>query len=611
MSRIFSASTIWKTIASLALLQVAVHAADSEAAKEEQRNKAAECVVSALSAEANGDLVARQRLLAEALLAVDFAPAQWQLGKLRDGDGEWTDIKSSIDTISADKAIAEYERRRAMLPDTFNSHVVLATYCQSAGLNDQCRAHLTRALEFEPDNTRIRQALGYRNMGGEWMSPEQVAELGARVDAATKSIQTYGKELTAIAKKLAVADRKSQESGLEQLNAINGTDAVPAVEYVLATTFPALAGHAVTWLGSIDSVESSQSLLRISLTHQSVLVRNAAADELKKRPLHDFVPDMLQMLASPVNMMAVPQFDQRGSLIGYRQAYSQEKVDKIDIALLDQNFLRTRVRLPANGEGGREGRREALARTADLTRQVEKSLIDTAVQDTTMKSLAVRRVNLATKDRNARIAEVLSRVTEEEFSEDPAPMWKWWDKYNETKYQDYKPERYVRTALSNRVPRYEVAGATPECFVAGTPVVTTRGMKPIESVNVGDRVLSRNIESGELSWKPVLRATTRPAEPTYAIEVGSEQFQCTGGHLFWVSGGGWKKASELKVADILHAAEEPQVVSGIKQSESAPTFNLQVADTGTYFVGKAMILTHDVTPRSNNRQVVPGLTTVQ
>jgi hypothetical protein len=76
--------------------------------------------------------------------------------------------------------------------------------------------------------------------------------------------------------------------------------------------------------------------------------------------------------------------------------------------------------------------------------------------------------------------------------------------------------------------------------------------------------------------------------------------------LFWVSGAGWKKASELKPGDILHGAKSPARITAVEAQPAAPTYNLEVADHPNYFVGRYMILTHDVTPRETNRQLIPG-----
>ncbi|WP_433946887.1 Hint domain-containing protein [Paenibacillus sp. SN-8-1] len=42
------------------------------------------------------------------------------------------------------------------------------------------------------------------------------------------------------------------------------------------------------------------------------------------------------------------------------------------------------------------------------------------------------------------------------------------------------------------------------CFTAGTKVLTDVGEKPIEEIEVGDKVLSKNEETGEVEYKEVV-----------------------------------------------------------------------------------------------------------
>jgi len=131
-------------------------------------------------------------------------------------------------------------------------------------------------------------------------------------------------------------------------------------------------------------------------------------------------------------------------------------------------------------------------------------------------------------------------------------------------------------------------------------------MMPIETIRVGDVVLSQDIESGELAYKPVLRTTIRPMERLVKIRVGNESFETSGGHLFWVSGQGWSKARELESGHSLHAIEGAVPVTAIESGTEAQTYNLVVADFNTYVVGTGKILSHDVTDRRPTRTVVPG-----
>ena len=77
------------------------------------------------------------------------------------------------------------------------------------------------------------------------------------------------------------------------------------------------------------------------------------------------------------------------------------------------------------------------------------------------------------------------------------------------------------------------------CFVAGTMVHTKDGLKPIEEIKVGDYVLSKPENGGELAYKRVTKTYVREnAEVwgvTYEVDRGEEELiVTTAEHPFWV-----------------------------------------------------------------------------
>jgi hypothetical protein len=159
-----------------------------------------------------------------------------------------------------------------------------------------------------------------------------------------------------------------------------------------------------------------------------------------------------------------------------------------------------------------------------------------------------------------------------------------------------------------RYPRREVRRPRfGECFAAGTPVWTRTGLKPIESLAIGDFVLAQSVETGKLTYQPILGRTVRPSSPCRQIGIGAEQLIVASGHPFWVAGTGWKMAKELEVGAVLHGIDGPVVLDANADTESVETYNLVVADFNTYFVGKSGVLVHDITPREPTTAKVPGL----
>lgn len=63
------------------------------------------------------------------------------------------------------------------------------------------------------------------------------------------------------------------------------------------------------------------------------------------------------------------------------------------------------------------------------------------------------------------------------------------------------------------------------CFIAGPPVQTDQGLKPIEMIQVGDRVASRDEVTGETTWKPVVRLFRNTNQPILRVTLDNERGQ--------------------------------------------------------------------------------------
>ncbi len=584
-------------------------ATEKAADKAEDAFYANRMVVSALEAEVHGDFAARERLLNEAAQLAAVPAAQAHRGMINVGQNksdtkkaEWKSIDESMAAGSKDDRLLRYEKVRRDSSDTVDGHLAMAKWCLSRKMEDQARGHLSRVIDLAPEHLAAREALGFVRVGDKWISPEEIARMQAKTAAKTNSIQKHGKTLTALITKMKSKSTKDRDAAMAAFLALRDRTMVGAVEAALNTPDVPTSKLLIDWMGQVDCVESSVVLTRYSLLHPDEALRKLASDKLVTRPLHDFVPEMLQMLSSPITMMVQPSFDRDGNLIGYRQAFGREGMNEKDMQVIDRGFRRVM--------GG--GDQVDLVGAAAVESQIRQQ----AAAELQARGLEMQRQNELIKQVNERISNVIAKVSGKPMTTVAADMWNWWDEYNETEYQSYKPDRYKRTVSIStyEVPTYSstpTPSENPECFVAGTLVVTQLGMKAIETIQPGDLVLNRDMDSGALRWKPVLRATTRPPAATLdlVLDEGTSQaetFRCSTGHLFWVSGKGWKKASELQPRDILHGAQSPVRVSRIETRPPALTYNLVVADAPNYFVGQHKVLTHDVTPRETNRQQLPG-----
>lgn len=67
----------------------------------------------------------------------------------------------------------EYDKIRSRYPDTVEGQWELAEWCREKRLSGPREAHLKRILELNPDHEQARRALGYSQVGGQWMTQEQ------------------------------------------------------------------------------------------------------------------------------------------------------------------------------------------------------------------------------------------------------------------------------------------------------------------------------------------------------------------------------------------------------------------------------------------------------
>jgi tetratricopeptide (TPR) repeat protein len=133
------------------------------------------------------------------------------------------------------------------------------------------------------------------------------------------------------------------------------------------------------------------------------------------------------------------------------------------------------------------------------------------------------------------------------------------------------------------------------CFGAGTMVRTLTGSAPIESLKPGDQVLTQNIKTGALTFKPIMVVHHNPPSKTYQIKLGEEMLVISYFHRFWKAGSGWVMARDLKVGDPIRTLSGTVKVTAIEEGKVVPVFNLDVADDADFFVGEVGALAHDNT----------------
>ena len=162
------------------------------------------------------------------------------------------------------------------------------------------------------------------------------------------------------------------------------------------------------------------------------------------------------------------------------------------------------------------------------------------------------------------------------------------------------------------------------CFVAGTLVWTVQGLRAIEEIGERDEVLSRDEFTGRQEYRPVVNTIiTHPAALVHVRYAGlsrhgggnevsdgsgsedaeaDEELVCTAEHPFYVGNRerpGFVEAGELQVGDEFRLADGgAAAVLGLRTEVAAEgkpftTYNIEVADFHTYFVGRSGVWVHN------------------
>jgi hypothetical protein len=154
------------------------------------------------------------------------------------------------------------------------------------------------------------------------------------------------------------------------------------------------------------------------------------------------------------------------------------------------------------------------------------------------------------------------------------------------------------------------------CFVAGTPIQTETGIRPIEEIKSGDKVLSWNEHTHQVEYKPVVRTFINHAGELLEITVEGEEkpIVTTLGHPFFVhrardntstengDEGDWILSKSLRVSDEVRllSGRWVSILNIEKLEHEATVYNFEVADNHNYFVAGTGILVH------NQSQLVEG-----
>lgn len=545
-----------------------------------------EAVLAVLQDEAAGKVEDRTALL-EAIRSENprAAAAQWQAGYVRWKD-KWVKYDAVAEHPGLQAALQTYERQRQAAADTPVGQMALADWCRTQGLREQEQVHLNRVLALAPNHEGARTRLGWKWIGGRWFEQRELDSVRQQTEATTKAARTHAAQIKRAFAALSSRnpeDRRKAEQTLEKCTE-------PAVIPLLLQAFDganeAAQLQAIQAIDRIRSPLASVTLARIAVANPYNAVGEAAAQTLRSRPFYDYVPTLLSLMSSPVETRWIVE-QVAGNQLRYRQVFLREKEDHKEVLMVAHTLRQNAGRVtPEQAQQLANVGQDRVARLGDVNAEIDSL--------------------------NRSISTVLKTATGEQLDSTPDAWWNWWYNVNES-FPDGEKETYTMAYYSaTTIPMVSTTsgatGARKECLVAGTPIWTVTGPRPVEQLQTGDLVLSQDPSTGELAYKPVLLPTQRPRGPIIRIETERDTIRCSGGHLFWVSGEGWVRARQLRTGQRLHDVRGSTIVKHwSEEADEQLTYNLIVADFHSYFVGEGKVLSHDNSIPRGTDATVPGL----
>lgn len=597
-------------------------------------------VRSALQSEVAGDAQRRRELLEQALMmAPAYPPANWPLGRIEVG-GRWATLDEAVRLDADNRRRIEYRRMRDEALGDARRELNLARWCAQERLSDEAQLHYARLLHVGVLDQKTRaeamRVLQLREIGGTLVTEEQFRQAKEAASQIQQAAKRWEPKFRAWQKAIDGTNAASRVHAIEQMRKIDDPHVIPLAESFLLACGPAYGEQLAGLLARFPQWEATQALARAAVLPQWPNVRQEAIRRLKQRPMHEYMPLLLSSLVSPVrsrwsvtdNAWGAIQYEHRFFREGPNQnlAVAMEHVALPVLQITDSVAVGPpieRFNLPSDPERFpiiHWGRTYEF-RGYDIVNDSNQYLAAlSCLMEAQRRERILGDFNAAVDFNNEPVFTALEETTGRFHHRNPAAWWDWWEKYNEVHNEVVpgKPIQYLfhRSWSTQDIYARELYQPVDlyfnlnpnSCFLAGTTVWTDRGRIPIEQIKIGDRVLSKDPDSGKLAFKLVLNTTIRPPASMTKITVDGEDLITTLGHPFWVSKKRWCMAKELEPGDQLHG------VHGILSVDATDTHvpmnvahNLVVADWATYFVGEKGALVHDNTYRAPARALIPGL----
>ena len=510
--------------------------------------------------------------------------------------------------------IREYLDRRVKTDSNPKAQLRLAAWCEQNGLKEQALAHYSEVIRLDPSREDVWRHLGYKRQGNRWQKAEEIDATRQEAGRQRQADKHWKLVFESLRSDLESENPAKRARAERRLTEVTDPRAVPMIwaHFVRGSEWRELV--AVQMLGQIDSPSASGGLAAMAVFSPRQEVRRRSTETLARYDPRDVVEGLIDVIHKPFMYQVRPSSGPGsvGELFVEGERYNIDRFYQNQVAVpslwggrlfapsISFNPF-SNQNLTTTTPGGRPqlmdlelqaqqdiGVRYQLQRFREDDQGLQRRLARD-VQTVEASNARIRRLN-------DRALAVLTTITGHNLGEDPENWKSWWTDQLGYSYRSSQPEikpTYTSIVSQPILPPPVPSAPHHSCFGAGTLVRTTDGPRAIESIQVGDLLLSQNTMTGSMEFQPVVAVYHNKPAATVRLAIGGDRIVATGIHRFWKAGKGWTMARELKAGDRLRAVGGVAEIQSVETDTVQPVFNLEVAGNRDFFVGRQGMLVHD------------------
>lgn len=543
----------------------------------------------------------------------------WQSGLIH-LNNDWKPVEE-ITEEDLKSSLRKYKKQRGDQPLDLEGHRSMAVYCNSQNWIPQAKAHWYGVLSFEPNHAEARKALGFRRIGNRWVSTEEWQSILEQNSETLASLKKWYPRVNEVASQLERGGKESIKA-IEWLRKQEDPDIVPALYAGAVQSSGDTAIHLVNAIRRFQTKEACSALANLAIKEPGTPLSVSAVKGLKEVESEWYVPDLLDLMASDIEVQNQIVTRPNGAMvlqtIGRQELQDTNEVIQIDKILTTSRGPNITPRMDMSNRrfGFRSGRNVATIESP-INAVAAGIALDEAERSAKSNTAVAANSNAELREKQSKIAFVLRATSGQKLDDNAKTWWSRWQKQQEIEVLGPKEINYqygqdYSSPIITQPRPIQVTFTLPEipheCLVSGTLIQTEMGLAAVESIQIGDQVVSQSIETGELALKPVIRTTRRAPAPTRSMKLETgESIVSTLGHPWWVTGKGWTKTKDLQPGMAIRTASGNVLIKEVSPAKDEVTYNLVVADNHNYFVGEKRLLSFDAGELIPTFQRVPGL----